>query len=54
MTDNTIKQRQAALREREREVGMIRRTVKIHERRDAELKEIVAKWMDEDTSSPQQ
>jgi hypothetical protein len=50
MTDNTIARRQAALRERERAAGLIRTTVTIPEKRKPELKEIVAKWMEENTS----
>jgi hypothetical protein len=47
MTDSTTARRQAALRERERAAGLIRRTVVIPEKRDSELKTIIAEWKKE-------
>jgi hypothetical protein len=49
MSALTNLERQHRKIERERAAGLVRRTVTIPEKRDQELKAIVAKWVEEDT-----
>lgn len=51
MTALTNLERQHLKIARERAAGLIRRTVTIPEKRDAELKAIVAKWMAEEAEN---
>lgn len=48
MTDNKAAERMARKRQRDREKGWIEVPVKIHTKRKHQLKEMVAKWMEED------
>lgn len=54
MTDHSNAERQAALRQRERDAGIVRVLVRIPKERRAELQQITAEWRDAQKPGKQQ